>query len=66
MALDISRLKSMMEGYSLLGHQSGNSVLEIALDRIDREESRLRKNFDEDTLRDLAESTYGLLQLIGI
>lgn len=68
MALDISRLKAMTEGYSSLGHQSGNSVLEIALDRIERDESQPRKNFDEETLRDLAESieAYGLLQPIVV
>ncbi len=68
MALDVSRLKAMTEGYSSLGHQPGNSVLEIALDRIERDESQPRKNFDEDTLRDLAESieTYGLLQPIVV
>ena len=32
MALDVSRLKAMTEGYSSLEHQPGNSVLEIALD----------------------------------
>ena len=56
MALDVSRLKAMTEGYSSLEHQPGNSVLEIALDKIERDESQPRKNFDEDTLRDLAES----------
>lgn len=68
MALDVSRLKAMTEGYSSLGHQPGNSVLEIALDKIERDESQPRKNFDEDTLRDLAESieAYGLLQPIVI
>ena len=68
MALDVSRLKAMTEGYSSLGHQPGNSVLEIALDRIERDESQPRKNFDEDTLRDLAESieAYGLLQPIVV
>lgn len=68
MALDVSRLKAMTEGYSSLGHQPGNSVLEIALDKIERDESQPRKNFDEDTLRDLAESieAYGLLQPIVV
>ena len=68
MALDVSRLKAMTEGYSSLGHQPGNSVLEIALDRIERDESQPRKIFDEDTLRDLAESieAYGLLQPIVV
>ena len=68
MALDVSRLKAMTEGYSSLGHHPGNSVLEIALDKIERDESQPRKNFDEDTLRDLAESieAYGLLQPIVI
>ena len=68
MALDVSRLKAMTEGYSSLGHQPGNSVLEIALDRIERDESQPRKNFDEDTLQDLAESieAYGLLQPIVV
>ena len=68
MALDVSRLKAMTEGYSSLEHQPGNSVLEIALDKIERDESQPRKNFDEDTLRDLAESieAYGLLQPIVI
>lgn len=68
MALDVSRLKAMTEGYSSLGHQPGNSVLEIALDRIERDESQPRKNFDEETLRDLAESieAYGLLQPIVV
>lgn len=43
-------------------------MLEIALDKIERDESQPRKNFDEDTLRDLAESieAYGLLQPIVI
>lgn len=68
MALDVSRLKAMTEGYSSLGHHPGNSVLEIALDKIERDESQPRKNFDEDTLRDLAESieAYGLLQPIVV
>lgn len=68
MALDVSRLKAMTEGYSSLGHHPGNSVLEIALDKIERYESQPRKNFDEDTLRDLAESieAYGLLQPIVV
>lgn len=68
MALDVSRLKAMTEGYSSLGHNPGNSVLEIALDKIERDESQPRKNFDEDTLRDLAESieAYGLLQPIVV
>lgn len=68
MALDVSRLKAMTEGYSSLGHHPGNSVLEIALDKIERDESQPRKNFDEDTLRDLAESieAYGLRQPIVV
>ena len=68
MALDVSRLKAMTEGYSSLGHHPGNSVLEIARDKIERDESQPRKNFDEDTLRDLAESieAYGLLQPIVV
>ena len=68
MGLDVSRLKAMTEGYSSLGHQPRNSVLEIALERIERDESQPRKNFDEDTLRDLAESieAYGLLQPIVV
>lgn len=68
MALDVSRLKAMTEGYSSLGHHPGNSVLEIAFDKIERDESQPRKNFDEDTLRDLAESieAYGLLQPIVV
>lgn len=68
MALDVSRLKAMTEGYSSLVHHPGNSVLEIALDKIERDESQPRKNFDEDTLRDLAESieAYGLLQPIVV
>ena len=68
MALDVSRLKAMTEGYSSLGHHPGNSVLEIGLDKIERDESQPRKNFDEDTLRDLAESieAYGLLQPIVV
>ena len=68
MALDVSRLKALTEGYSSLGHHPGNSVLEIALDKIERDESQPRKNFDEDTLRDLAESieAYGLLQPIVV
>ena len=68
MALDVSRLKAMTEGYSSLGHHPGNSVLEIALDKIERDESQPRKNFDEDALRDLAESieAYGLLQPIVV
>ena len=68
MGLDVSRLKAMTEGYSSLGHQPDNSVLEIALDRIERDESQPRKNFDEETLRDLAESieAYGLLQPIVV
>ena len=43
-------------------------MLEIALDKIERDESQPRKNFDEDTLRDLAESieAYGLLQPIVV
>lgn len=40
MALDVPRLKAMTEGYSSLGHQPGNSVLEIALDKIERDESQ--------------------------
>ena len=36
MALDVSRLKAMTEGYSSLGHHPGNSVLEIAIYKIER------------------------------
>ena len=68
MALDVTKLKAMSEGYSSLGHQDSKSVLEIALEKIERDEAQPRKIFDEETLRDLAQSieTYGLLQPIVV
>lgn len=68
MALDVSRLKAMTEGYSSLGHRTDNSVLEVSLEKIERDESQPRKKFDEETLQALAESIreYGLIQPIVV
>ena len=68
MALDVSRLKAMTEGYSSLGHRTDNSILEVSLEKIERDESQPRKKFDEETLQALAESIreYGLIQPIVV
>lgn len=68
--LNVTKLKAMAEGYSSLGHKPDGqtSVLEIPLDKIDRDETQPRKVFVEENLRELAESikTYGLLQPIVV
>ena len=46
MALDVSRLKAMTEGYSSLGHRTDNSILEVSLEKIERDESQPRKRFN--------------------
>lgn len=68
MALDVSRLKAMTEGYSSLGHRTDNSILEVSLEKIERDESQPRKRFNEETLQELADSIreYGLIQPIVV